>query len=472
MKNFINLKALILISVFIPSILFAQTTLESNTQFRATSDTDTKTTDGTVEADSDTKVDDDETITNTLEKVLDPVVDPIRQTLESETEIKTRTEAEIEAEEKELDTTFRRAETIKSFETVTNSLNEIEEESKLVESEIRAEIKNSIDRSILDIRSQTDIEAYELRRVVDDTENEIYRDVNDTINRSSLTDSDSITRLETRIQTAVSDIENSLEERSGINVDVSESIRKITTTINRYQNVIAEKKELIDEREGDLLEKDTDEDGLSDYDEKFIYNTNPESAFTVEGELNDAEKIRVGINPTSQSNEPIEYQDPREDRETFISKIHKLERVELVKDEATQENRLSMKGKALPNSFVTVYIFSTPTIVTVKTDARGEWSYTLDKELDNGEHEVYVATVDNTGRLIARSESIAITQTAEAAALGTFGIGEPNQAQNDFVQENFILIILAILLAAIILTLILSGGKKGGVKEFIDENKV
>jgi len=446
MKNFKNLGALILILVFIPTVLLAQTRVETNTQVNL-----------------------EDNIVDTLERVIEPVVEPVRGVIEMNEEEANNREKE-ESDENEV--LIRKATAVESVRTVSESLNEIEEESKIVESEVRAEIKNSIDRSILDIRSQTDIEAYELQRVVDDKRNEIYKDINTTIKTKNLTDSNSVRELETRVQSAVSDIERSLEDRSGIDVDVSENARRITTTLVRYEEKIEEKKALINEREGELLEQDTDSDGISDYDEKFIYNTNPESAFTVEGELTDAEKIRSGINPTSEDNEPINYQDPREDKETFISKIHKLERVELIRDEVTSENRLNLRGTALPNSFVTVYIFSTPTIVTVKTDARGEWSYTLDKELENGEHEVYVATVDNSGRLIARSESIAITQTAEAAALGTFGIGETNPAQNDFVQDNFILIILAILLAAIILTLILSGGKKKGVKDFMDENKV
>lgn len=438
----VNLKisVLILVAVAIPSFLFAQTTLELNSQTRTESNTGIDV--NSIDAGSNLKVE--------TRVELNIASESETNTKKTESTSNIRVEADYEEEKK--DTT--------SLESVTNSLNEIKEESKIVESEIRAEIKKTIDKSILEIRSQTDIEAYELQRVVDEKRNEIYQDINTTIKTKNLTDSDSIRQLETRVSNAVDNIGNSLEERSGVEVDVSENLRSIKTTLVRYQEVIEQKKELIEEREGDLLERDTDGDGLSDYDEKFIYKTNPESAFTVEGELTDAEKIRAGINPTSPNNEPIQYQDPRQDKETFISKIHKVEKVELVLDQQTQQKRLSLTGTALPNSYVTVYIFSTPTIVTVKTDSRGEWSYTLDKELENGEHEVYVATVDNSGRLLARSESIAVTQTAEAAALGTFGIGEPNQAQNDFVQQNFILIILAILLVAIIVTLILSGGNK------------
>jgi hypothetical protein len=459
MKKNIKIWIIILVAVAVPSVLFAQTRVETNTSVETTKDANT----------TDTSL---EQVVEPIRAIVEPVIDStITNTVDDQedeedttTTTRTRTSSIIDASDNE--------DAKESIRTVSDSLNEIGEEAKIVESEVRAEIKNSIDRSILDIRSQIDIEAYELQRAVDDTRNEIYRDINTTINTKNLTDSETVSELETRVENAVEDIRTSLEEASGVEVNVEENVRSIKNTLLRYREVIEEKKQIIEEREGNLLEQDTDGDGISDYDEKFIYRTNPESARTVEGELTDAEKIERGINPTSEDNEPINYADPREDQQAVVSKIHKVERVELVEDEATQQKRLRIEGTALPNSYVTVYVFSTPTIVTVKTNARGEWSYTLDKELENGEHEVYVATVDNTGRLIARSEGIAVTQTAEAAALGTFGIGEPNQAQNDFVQENFILIIIAILLAAIIITLILSGGNRDKAKEIIDNTKI
>jgi hypothetical protein len=474
MKNIIKIWIFILVAVAVPSVLIAQTNTKSDSSL------DTTNTTREVQTVETTNID--------LQKVVEPIAEPIRAIVEPTT-IDTTNVVEEEPVEEEIKEEESRStnsgsssrrnddeddntEAKESIKTVSDTLAEIKEEAKVVESEVRAEIKNSIDKSILEIRSQTDIEAYELQRAVDDTRNEIYKDINTTINTKKLTDTEPIVELETRVESAVSDIENSLEEESGIEIDTEENIRSIKDTLLRYREVIEEKKVILEEREGNLLEQDTDGDGISDYDEKFIYKTNPESARTVEGELTDAEKISRGINPTSENNEPIQYNDPREDREAVISTIHKVERVELVQDEETQQKKLKLEGTALPNSFVTVYIFSTPTIVTVKTNERGEWSYTLDKELENGEHEVYVATVDNSGRLIARSESIAVTQTAEAAALGTFGIGEPNQAQNDFVQENFILIVIAILLAAIIITLILAGGRKDKVQEMIDDTKI
>jgi hypothetical protein len=76
--------------------------------------------------------------------------------------------------------------------------------------------------------------------------------------------------------------------------------------------------------------------------------------------------------------------------------------------------KAEIKGKALPNSFVTLYIFSNPIVVTIKTDIDGSFVYTLDKELDDGEHEVFVAVTDNTGSIIAQSNPFTFIKEANA----------------------------------------------------------
>jgi hypothetical protein len=272
-------------------------------------------------------------------------------------------------------------------------------------------------------------------------------------------DGDVLDDLEDRIIESLESIKSSLEEFSGVELDISNNIDSIKELIDSYDNLTEQNTSILVESEANLMLVDSDDDGLSDYDEKYVYNTDPNNAKTVDGELTDSEKVERGINPTSTSSEPIRYSDPRNDTTSHISKIHKVEEVELVTDDDTQERRLRLKGAGLPNSYVTVYIYSTPTIVTVKTDERGKWTYTLDEELENGEHDVYVATVDNSGRLVARSESFPLTQSAEAAALGIFGINETSPTENDFIQENFILIIVTILLLAVIATLIISGSR-------------
>ncbi len=349
-------------------------------------------------------------------------------------------------------------EKVKSVRSVVDAVEAVDDTAKVTESEIRAEIREAIDDSIINIRQKSNIQAYELSRSINNTENTLYEDVSNTVNGGLLTDVEEIDALQTRIDSGFDDMKTSLEDVSGVEVDFSKSLSDVRVAIAAYRTQIEKNRTILRERDGDLIEKDTDEDGLSDYDEIYLYDTDPEDAYSTGGTKNDGQKVAAGINPASDTEERIAFSDPREDRDAYISGVYSVDRVELI--DVNGEKRIQLKGTALPNSYTTLYVYSTPVIVTMKSDGRGEWSYTLDRELENGDHSVYVATVNNSGRLIARSSAIPFTQTAEAAAIGTFGIGDTTISQNSFVQENFVLIILAILLAAIVITLILTGRKK------------
>jgi len=356
------------------------------------------------------------------------------------------------------------------IENLTETVSEIRSETKIIESEMQSLVKKAISDFILDARSKSDIESYELRNAINASEAEIYKDIRQTITKKAIMDMEVVDEMETNIEESLTGIGETIEEESNTEIDISKNVRSIKDTLLTYRQEIKKNNKIIAERGIDLIEVDTDGDGLSDYDEKHIFNTNPENAYTVEGELNDAEKIIAGIDPTSKTGKKIKYNDPRQDKTAAISDIYQVNRVELI--DAVTGKALTVYGRGIPNSYITLYIYSTPVIVTVRTDHRGEWSYTFDKELENGEHDIYVATVNNSGKLLARSDAIAFTKTAEAATLGTFGIGEDYKSETNFVQENFILVVLVILLIAILVTLLFIGNdrKKGSALAGINSN--
>jgi hypothetical protein len=118
-------------------------------------------------------------------------------------------------------------------------------------------------------------------------------------------------------------------------------------------------------------------------------------------------------------------------------------------------------GRGLPNSFVTLYIFSTPVIVTIKTDAEGAWEYRFSKELEDGEHEVYVGVTDNAGKIIAKSEPFAFVKEAQAftpvdAATGAL-IATTDNTSSNLLSGYLVYIVLSISVVAIGLVLILLG---------------
>jgi hypothetical protein len=59
-------------------------------------------------------------------------------------------------------------------------------------------------------------------------------------------------------------------------------------------------------------------------------------------------------------------------------------------------------------------VYSTPIIVTVQADVSGVFEYVLDTTLEDGTHEVYVASVNNSGKILAQSNPIPFVKTAQA----------------------------------------------------------
>ena len=126
------------------------------------------------------------------------------------------------------------------------------------------------------------------------------------------------------------------------------------------------------------------------------------------------------------------------DEATFKVESVKVAEV-ITKPDGTQTaSKLEFRGKALPNSFVTVYIFSLPIVVTVKADSEGNWNYTLDKELDNGKHQVYVGLTDVKGKLVVKSNPLPFVKTASAITVEQ-ALAAPQQAEvaPSFVQNNY-----------------------------------
>ena len=205
---------------------------------------------------------------------------------------------------------------------------------------------------------------------------------------------------------------------------------------------------------------DPDNDGLVNFEE-LRFKTNPTVSDTDGDGYTDGDEIKGGYDPLKSSpghiNDKIIFESPKENG-AVESDIYKILNVVSAKINANKTS-ITLSGTGLPNSFVNVYVYSSPTVLTVKTDDTGSWSYTLDKEIGDGQHQVYVAVTDNAGKITAKSEPLFFVKKAEAISI--IPPSEASSAQLASPTENrqtsYIFIATIIAGIALLLSLIIIG---------------
>ncbi|MGB4076788.1 MAG: Ig-like domain-containing protein [Minisyncoccia bacterium] len=214
------------------------------------------------------------------------------------------------------------------------------------------------------------------------------------------------------LHTLADTIVASLQEADLLPSGEEEKIRSVTANL---VSTTETQTDTLEAQGAGLLYKDSNNDGISDYESERVYGLDPlapSPTSEYEGRrVTAAEKLLLGFNPAEETLVKVVPEEPQE-AEVRATEAYKVEHVAL-----TEEKNVTLSGHALPNSFITVFIYSTPVIVTVKTDADGVWSYTLDKEIEDGTHTVYTATVNTSGKILARSQGYLFTKTAQAATL-------------------------------------------------------
>ena len=159
--------------------------------------------------------------------------------------------------------------------------------------------------------------------------------------------------------------------------------------------------------------------------------------------------------------ETITLGDPREEG-IILDEIFRITEM-TVEDTFVREDgiedikRIVIRGTGPPESNVFIFIFSTPIIVSTKTDTKGNWTYVLEQELEDGSHEIYVASVDNTGKILARSSPTPFVK--EAAAIQVDFIPLPGGEFNalGFFDERIFSVLIIIFFLIVIVTIILVG---------------
>jgi hypothetical protein len=164
-----------------------------------------------------------------------------------------------------------------------------------------------------------------------------------------------------------------------------------------------------------ILIIDSDGDGLPDDIERRL-GTNPQEADTDGDGYNDGEEVQKNFNPTGEGQltktiAPIEQViienkilgQPKTEGEVDKSFVIKAITNTAEIDIATSAGYVFV-GQAEPNRVITLYIYSDlPLVATVQVDEYGNWLYEFKQSLIEGEHEIYIALNDNTGKVIKKS---------------------------------------------------------------------
>lgn len=200
----------------------------------------------------------------------------------------------------------------------------------------------------------------------------------------------------------------------GSGVNKGEISSYLEDLINRADRIEV----MVKERTQDKISQDTDQDGITDYDEVALYKTDPTRPDTDNDGFNDGAEVLAGFNPTnSESEVAVVYESPK-DAGIARPDVLEVQSVVAISETVPKEDgvpaQAQISGKGLPNSFVTLFVFSTPVVVTLKTADDGSWMYTFDKELEDGEHEVYVGVTDNAGVIVAKSNPFRFIKEAQA----------------------------------------------------------
>lgn len=209
----------------------------------------------------------------------------------------------------------------------------------------------------------------------------------------------------------------------------------------RYQKLkelIAEEESKLNQETSSLTSRDTDSDGISDYDEITVYTTSPVSADSDMDGVIDSVEILTSSNPLESDllavvslghvSEDITY-----DEVVTISEIEPL--ISRTQEHDIDNVQALVHGKSVPNSYVHIVSSSMGTVGVIKTNASGDFSYTLEQALPDRRHEIVAVIADTAGNIVASSRPHIFTKTESefvAAAAGSqnvfFGTDEARVA--------------------------------------------
>ncbi len=115
------------------------------------------------------------------------------------------------------------------------------------------------------------------------------------------------------------------------------------------------------------------------------------------------------------------------------------------------KTQLIISGIGPPNAYLTLFIYSNPIVVTTKTDEHGNFVYTLDSDLSDGQHEVYVTVTDEMGNIEEKSSVFTFfVRRAQAVTESEYLRGDVDVADSSSQQVSDYVRLVSIIILTII----------------------
>ncbi len=215
---------------------------------------------------------------------------------------------------------------------------------------------------------------------------------------------------------------------------------------------------------------DSDGDGLSD-DMEIRLGTDPNNPDSDSDGYNDGAEMANNYNPTGAGElkiamAPVDQAiltDKTLGQPKTEGEVSEELAVKSIVNLADEQNGLNqgynLAGQAEPNSVATLYIYSDlPIVATVQADEYGNWQYEFSKSLIEGEHEIYVAINDNTGKVITKSNPLNFfVKEAKAVSVKDFvaaSVAAPTTKKAESMIKYYLIIAILTVVAGILLFVI------------------
>lgn len=238
------------------------------------------------------------------------------------------------------------------------------------------------------------------------------------------------------------------EKKPAVLKTKQETEKKVKSHLEELETMVSESEKVKSEKLRTLI-KDSDQDGISD-SEEIKLGTDPFNPDSDQDGFLDGTEYVEGYDPLKPSPaDKIIYGDPKKVKPTKDD-IYKVERVG-VTVLPTGQIGIEIRGKGLPNSFVTVYIYSYAIVMTTKTDGDGNWTVVLDKPLADGRHEVYTTVTNNHGEITARSDAFVFVKSGAKVAAITIPdvLSKKIISPVEALHRSFLILAIAIIVLAI-----------------------